>query len=51
MLWLNVKLIEEGIDHKNVQEITIKYHSNHGKHRYELADCRRTKKNDAIEFL
>ena len=27
MLWLNVKLIEEGLDHKNVQEITIKYQS------------------------
>ena len=37
-LWLNEKHIEEGLDHKNVQEITIKYHSDHRKHRYELVD-------------
>ena len=36
ILWLNDKHIEEGLDHKNLQEITIKYHSDHRKHRYEL---------------
>ena len=51
MLWLNLEHIEERLDHKNLQEITIKHHSNHGKHRYELVDCKRTKKNNAIEFL
>ena len=32
------KKIEEGLDHKSLQEITMKYHSNHRKHRYELVD-------------
>ena len=32
------KDIEEGLDHKNVQEITTKYHSDHRKHSYELID-------------
>ena len=36
MLWLNEKHIEEGLNQKNLQEITIKYHSDHRKHRYEL---------------
>ena len=27
---------KEGLDHKHLQEITTKYHSNHRKHRYEL---------------
>ena len=36
ILWLNEKHIEEGLDHKNLQEITIKYYSDHRKHRYEL---------------
>ena len=35
ILWLNEKHIE-GLDYKNLREITIKYHSNHRKHRYEL---------------
>ena len=35
ILWLNEKYIEEGLDHKNLREITIKYHSDHRKHRYE----------------
>ena len=38
ILWLNEKHIEEGLDHKNLQEITIKYHSDHRKHRYELVE-------------
>ena len=36
MFWLNEKHIEEGLDHKNLREITAKYNSNHRKHRYEL---------------
>ena len=32
ILWLNEKHIEEGLDHKNLQEITTKYNSNHRKH-------------------
>ena len=28
----------EELDHKNLQEITIKYHSDHRKHRHELAN-------------
>ena len=36
ILWLNQKHMEEGFDHKHLCEITIKYHSNHRKHRYEL---------------
>ena len=37
-LWLNQKYIEEYLDHKKLQEITIKYYSDHRKHRYELVD-------------
>ena len=36
ILWLKEKHIEEGLDHKYLWEITIKYHSNHKKDRYEL---------------
>ena len=36
IFWLNEKDTEEGLDHNNLQEITIKYHSNHRKDRYEL---------------
>ena len=35
ILLLNERYIEKGLDHKNLQEITIKYHSEHRKHRYE----------------
>ena len=38
ILSLNEKKIEERLDHKSLQEITMKYHSNHTKHRYELVD-------------
>ena len=31
ILWLNEKYIEEGLNHKNVREITIKCHSDHRK--------------------
>ena len=42
-LRLNEKHIAEGLDHKNLQVATLKYVSNHRKHRYELAD--KPKKN------
>ena len=48
MLWLNEKHIEKGLYQKNVREITIKYYSNHKKHRYELVE---KPKNNAIEIL
>ena len=38
ILRLNEKHIEEGLDHKKVQEITIEYDSRHRKHRYELVE-------------
>ena len=37
-MWLNEKHIDEGLDHKDLWEITIKYHSDHRKHRYELVE-------------
>ena len=48
IFWMNEKHIEEGISHKNLREITTKYHSDHKKHRYELVD---KLKNNPIEFL
>ena len=36
MLWVNKKHVEEELNHKNFQEITTKYHSNHRRHKYEL---------------
>ena len=45
ILWLNEKYIEKGLDHKNLQEIRIKYDSDHRKHRYQLA---KEPKNNAI---
>ena len=36
ILWLNEKHIEEGLGHKNLEEITTKYHLDHRKHRHEL---------------
>ena len=38
ILCLNEKHIKEGLDHKQLREITIKYNSNHGKHRFKLVD-------------
>ena len=38
MMWLNEKLIEEGLDNKHLREITTKYHSDHRKHRCELVE-------------
>ena len=34
-MWLNKKHIEEGLDHKNLTEFPMKYHSDHRKSRYE----------------
>ena len=33
ILWLNEKHIEAGLDHKKLGKITIKYNSDHRKHR------------------
>ena len=37
-MWLNEKHIEEGLDHKTLREITIKYHSGHRKSSYEQVE-------------
>ena len=36
LLWLNKKHIEEGLDHRNLIEITANYHFSHRKHRYRV---------------
>ena len=38
ILWLNKKHIEDRLDNKYLQEITIKYHSDHRKHGYKLVE-------------
>ena len=38
IFWLNVKHIEEELDHKSLQKVTLKFHSNHKKHRCELVE-------------
>ena len=38
ILRLNEKHIEEGLDHKNLREITTKHNSNHRKHKNELVE-------------
>ena len=38
ILWLNENHIEEVLDHKNLREITTKYHSDHRKYRYKLVE-------------
>ena len=48
ILWLNENYIEEGLDHKNLQKITIKYHLYHRNCRNELEE---EPKNNATEFL
>ena len=48
VLWLNEKFIEEGLDNKNLQVITVKYPSGYRKRRYELVD---EPKNNGTEFL
>ena len=42
------KTYRRRLDHKILPEITIKYHSDHGKHRHELVE---KQKKNAIEFL
>ena len=36
ILWLSEKQIEEGLDHKYLRELAIKYQLDHRKHRYKL---------------
>ena len=48
VLWLNEKLIDEGLDHKHLKVTTAKYLSDNRKHRYELVD---EPKNNPTEFL
>ena len=38
VLCINEKHMQEGLDHKSLQEITAKYNSNHRTHRYELVE-------------
>ena len=45
ILWLNEIHIKEGWDHKNLREITIKYQSDHKKHRYGLVGERKKQVN------
>ena len=47
ILWLNEKYVEEGLAF-NLRVITVKYPSDHRKHRYELVD---EPKNNPTEFL
>ena len=44
---MNEKHIEKIIDHKNLRVTTVKYLSEHKKHRYELTD---EPKNNPAEF-
>ena len=44
-----IKHIEEGLDHKNLREVTTKYNSNHRKHKYELV--KEPKKQVNITFI
>ena len=46
---VQLKHTEEGLDHKNLQKVTIKYHSNHRKNRYEPAE--ETKKQSNRIFI
>ena len=38
ILWLNKKHVKEGLDHEYLQEITVKYHSDYPKQKYEIVD-------------
>ena len=44
---LNEKHTKEGLSHKNLCENTIKYNSDHRKHRYELVD---EPKSNTLDF-
>ena len=53
ILWLNEKHVEERLNLKNSPEITTKYHSDHKKHRCELAEepkkqCNRIFKDERL---
>ena len=48
VLWLNEKYIEEGLNNKNLQVITVKYPSGYRKCRYKLVD---EPKNHGTKFL
>ena len=48
ILRLNEKQIEEELDHKNLREIPIKYHSDQRRPKCNLW---RNQRNNAIEFL
>ena len=37
-MWINEKIIEEGLDHKHFRETTLKYLLNNRKHTHELVD-------------
>ena len=37
-MWLNEKHVEEGLDHKYLQEMKRKYNSNHKNHSYKLVE-------------
>ena len=39
------KNIEEGLNHEKMQEIRMKYHSNHRKHKYKLYNKSRKQYN------
>ena len=48
VLWLNKKLVDDGLDHKHLQVTTLKYLSCHRKQRYKLVD---DPKINPTEFL
>ena len=45
ILWLNEKHIEEGLDYKNLQMVTVKYLSDPRKQRYELENEPKRQRN------
>ena len=52
-MWLNNKHLEEGFDHKQLREITIKYYPDHRRNRYETVkepkkQCTRAFINDQV---
>ena len=49
LLWLIEEHIEEGLNHKNLREITIKHHPDHKSHRYGLVE--KSKKQVNIIFM
>ena len=49
ILWSNEKHIDEGLDHKILQQITTKYHPDHRKHRYGLVKEPKKQSNKYLE--